>query len=459
MKQLLLTLCLLTCTSYLHAQKDFTLDSTKLTSRVLIDTLDIPWEILWGPDDFIWTTERYGRVSRIDPETGKQHIILDLSSKVYAQSEAGMLGMVLHPDFSNSPHVFIAYTYVDGGVKERIVKYVYDGNKLTAADTLIEGIKGNTTHIGCRMIILPDHTLLVSTGDAQDQSLPLNVNSLSGKILRMNLDGSIPSDNPNPSSLVWSIGHRNAQGLVRAPSGIIYSSEHGPTTDDELNIITANSNYGWPEVHGFCDSPNENTYCLNNAVKEPLVAWTPTIAPSDIAWYTSDAIPEFKNKLLMTVLKDKSLIVFTMNSAGTAVVKQDKYFAGEFGRLRDVCFSPAGKIYLATNGNSWSNNTPNSHSIIELSNDSFQTTSINNVEQWNGLHILPNPIKSGEAFQLNLVPGHHGVFTLYDQVGRVVLTQWMESSLKVTLNCTSGMYFWKVVGENQNSATGKLLVE
>lgn len=442
-----------------QAQEEYSLDSTKLTSRVLIDTLDIPWEITWGPDDFIWTTERFGRVSRINPNTGEQHVLLDISSEVFVQSEAGMLGMVLHPDFSNHPHVFIAYTYVDNGVKERVVKYAYNGNKLHAIDTLIEGIKGNTTHIGCRMIILPDLTLLISTGDAQDQSLPLNKTALSGKILRMHLDGSIPNDNPNPTSLVWSYGHRNAQGLVRSPNGIIYSSEHGPTTDDELNILKAKANYGWPKVHGFCDNPNENTYCQNNTVQEPLVAWTPTIAPSDIAWYSHDAIPEFKDKLLMTVLKDKSLIVFTMDSAGTSVVKQEKYFAGEFGRLRDICFSPNGKIYLATNGNSWSNNSPNTHSIIELSPDSLNTTSLKKGNLRGNAQVSPNPIKVGETLSLNLPYGENGEFVLLDCFGKIVHSEPIHSNSTLILDCSKGIYFWKIVGEGVRAVTGKLVIE
>ena len=252
MKQLY-TLLLLAGFAYsANAQATHTLDSTTLTSRVVKDSLDIPWEILWGPDNHIWMTERYGRVSRVNPETGTQDVILDLSSDVYQNSESGMMGMVLHPDFSTKPHVFIAHTYLDASkIRERLVRYNYDGSSLTAADTLVEDIVGNTTHIGCRLLILPDNTLLMTTGDAQNQSLPQDRSSLSGKVLRMNLDGSIPADNPDSSSLVWSSGHRNAQGLWLAPNGKLYSSEHGPTTDDELNILMPDRNYGLAECPRF----------------------------------------------------------------------------------------------------------------------------------------------------------------------------------------------------------------
>ena len=247
MKKYLLVLGLMSPILNAQAQTKYTLDSTEVTARVVKDSLDIPWEIIWGPDDYIWVTERFGRVSRINPQTGEQKVLLNMSSDVYQRSEAGMLGMVLHPDFENNPYVFVAYTYLVGNsIRERLVRFNYQPDTLIAADTLIENIPGNTTHIGCRLIILPDNTMLMTTGDAQEQSLPLNKTSVVGKILRLNLDGSIPGDNPNPNSLVWSYGHRNAQGLWLAPNGVIYSSEHGPTTDDELNILTVNKNYGWP---------------------------------------------------------------------------------------------------------------------------------------------------------------------------------------------------------------------
>jgi glucose/arabinose dehydrogenase len=180
-----------------------------------------------------------------------------------------------------------------GNIKERIVRYEYSDGQLTDEFILLDNIQGNTTHDGCRMIILPDQTLLFSTGDAQNQPAAQNLEHLSGKFLRLHLDGSIPDDNPFPANPVYSLGHRNAQGLYLASNGIIYSSEHGPSTDDELNIIEPGRNYGWPDVHGFCDLPAEITFCDENNVKEPLEAWTPTIATSDIVYYDHDAIPEW----------------------------------------------------------------------------------------------------------------------------------------------------------------------
>ncbi|MFT5724799.1 MAG: glucose/arabinose dehydrogenase [Bacteroidia bacterium] len=458
MKKTLLILISVCSALGAFAQATYTLDSTTLTSRVVVDSLDIPWEILWGPDNQIWTTERFGRVSRINPVTGEQDVILDLSSDVYQNSESGMLGMALHPDFENKPHVFIAYTYLDGSnIRERLVRFNYDGNSLIAADTLVENIIGNTTHIGCRLLILPDNTLLMTTGDAQNQALPQDTNSLSGKLLRMNLDGTVPSDNPNPSSLVWSFGHRNAQGLRLAPNGKLYVSEHGPRNDDELNIIKKNRNYGWPTVAGFCDTPPEKSFCDQNNVVEPLVAWTPTIAPSDIIWYDHPAIPEFRNKLLMTVLKDKSLIAFDFNAAGDSVIEQTKYFKFELDRLRDICVSPDGKIYLATSGTEWRNTNPFTHTIVELSNEDY-VSSVEETKPRMQIKLGPNPIEVGQPLTVTLLNSTSGEFVLYDLLGRPMLTQQVLASSSIDLQMVEGVYVWKVVLENGQESSGRVVV-
>lgn len=457
MKRSLLLLVVLCFAIGANSQTTYTLDSTVLTARVVKDSMDIPWEIIWGPDDHIWATERFGRVSRINPETGEHQVLLDMSAQVYERSETGMLGMVLHPDFTKNPHVFIAYTYLDGfRVKERLVRFDYGNDTLMPADTLIEDITGNTTHVGCRLLILPDMTMLMTTGDAQNQTLPLNRSSVVGKTLRINLDGSIPVDNPDPQSLVWSYGHRNAQGIWRAPNGIIYSSEHGPTTDDELNILMADSNYGWPQVHGFCDSPPEQAYCNANDVVEPLVVWTPTIAPSDIIWYDHPSIPEFKEKLLMTVLKDKSLIAFGFSPDGKKVVSQNKYFKNQLKRLRDICVSPKGDIYLATSGDRWANDNPFTHTIVELSNKSW--VGVSEIDPSAAIQTGSNRLQIGEPFSVTIINGEKGEFALFDVYGRNVLSSKLNSKNFVHLNTKTGIYFWRVQLENGAVKKGKLVV-
>jgi glucose/arabinose dehydrogenase len=354
-----------------------TVGSTTLQVREVIGNLNIPWEIKWGFDNYIWMTERPGIVSRVNVESGEKHVILNIESFVFSgNNEAGLLGMEFHPNFQENNLLFLTYTYLQSGtIEERIVAFTYNpiSDALENEQILLDNISGNTTHIGSRILALDDQTILISTGDAQDQSSAQDINALTGKILRMDISednfGGIPTDNPIANSYVWSYGHRNAQGLELAPNGIIYSSEHGPTSDDELNILVPNNNYGWPTVNGYCDSPTENTFCEENNIIEPLIAWTPTIAPSDIIWYDHPAIPEFQNSLLMTVLKDKMLVKFEFSESGEELISTTNFFEEEWGRLRDICISPDGKIYLATNGYFWPSEPPNG--IIELHNANY----------------------------------------------------------------------------------------
>jgi aldose sugar dehydrogenase len=185
-------------------------------------------------------------------------------------------------------------------------------------------------------------------------TLPQDPDSLNGKILRVNLDGSIPSDNPFGNA-VWATGQRNPQGLVFA-NGKLYSSMHGETTDDEINLIERGGNYEWPFVEGFCDLPAEQTFCAASDVVEPLFAWTPTIAPSGLDFYNNTQIDQWKNSLLLAVLKDKMLVQIKLNNSGSGILDVHEYFKDQFGRLRDIAISPDGTVYLCTdNGDNLDN--------------------------------------------------------------------------------------------------------
>ncbi len=266
----------------MKSESQITIGTTEIDTNTIATNLDTPWEILWGPDDHIWITERFGKISRLNPETSEMTELVTIDG-IYEVGESGLLGMVLHPDFIKNPYVFVVYNYRESVRKERLVRYTYSNGKLVSPVTLLEGIAGANNHNGSRLIIDVDNKLYMTTGDAGITSNSQNLNSLNGKVLRLNLDGSIPEDNPFPGSYVWTWGHRNAQGLVISPDGIMYSSEHGPANDDELNIIEKGRNYGWPEVEGFCDGEFENQVCADSNVFEPIAAWTPTLAVAGIA--------------------------------------------------------------------------------------------------------------------------------------------------------------------------------
>jgi aldose sugar dehydrogenase len=332
-------------------------------TRTVINSLNVPWEILWGPDNFIWTTERNGRISRINPDNGQQTTIANLTN-VTQVSEGGLLGMILHPNFTTQPYIYVVYTYTgNGSTAARVSRFTYSNNTLIQETTLLENIPATATHFGGRLVIQNNH-LFVTTGDNGNSSLPQNLNSLAGKVLRMNLDGSIPTDNPFPNSYVWSYGHRNPQGLLVHSNGNMYSSEHGANTDDEFNIIRRGRNYGWPNVLGVVDNPTEVTFSATNPNEPSLANWTPNIAPSGIALYSNDRVPQFQNKILMAVLRDQMVVALTLSQDGQTVVNREEFFRSRFGRIRDICVSPEGRVFIATGGNSFSSSS--GHSIIEI---------------------------------------------------------------------------------------------
>lgn len=360
---ILLIVLLLPLSAFLFCKKDnsenppvHNNDPVELKDSIIADGLRFPWEIVWGPDDHIWLTERTGKISRLNPSTGALSPVITIND-VVSNGEGGLLGMALDPSFASNKFVYVVYN-TGGNYREKIVRFTYNGTTLTSPLTLLDNINAASIHNGSRLLIVNDK-LFITTGDANNTSLAQNTSSLNGKILRINLDGTIPSDNPIAGSAIWSIGHRNPQGLVYA-NNKLYSSEHGPSNDDEINIIEKGRNYGWPNVEGMCNTTNEQSFCNTNNVAQPIKTWTPTTAPSGMEYYNNDLIPQWKNSLLLTALKDTRLYQLKLNESGTAIESTTEFYVSKYGRMRDVCISPTGKVYICT-----SNGT--NDKIIEIS--------------------------------------------------------------------------------------------
>jgi mono/diheme cytochrome c family protein len=267
--------------------------------------------------------------------------------------------MTIHPDMKNFPYVFLNYMYMKGkDLRSRWVRYTYTGTMLNEPLTLLE-VPADIGHNGSRIAFAPDGKLMLATGDADHKNDAANsgnaqnLQTPSGKILRLNIDGTIPEDNPFPGSPVWALGFRVPQGLVYASNGKLYSAEHGNVINDEVNLIERGANYGYPNVSGVCDQPHETEYCASHSIKAPLMAWTPTIAPAGLDYYAHSAIPEWQNSLLLVTLKAQSLRVLKLNDSGDSVIGEKVYFDKSFGRLRDICVSPDGDVYLATSNRDW----------------------------------------------------------------------------------------------------------
>jgi aldose sugar dehydrogenase len=446
-------------TQCISAQSTLQIGTTTVQVDTVITGLDIPWEVQWGTDNQLWITERKGLVSRIHPVTGVKTVVLDIVSSVHQQSESGLLGLIQHPEFETTPEVFLVYTYwQSGSVRERLVKYTYNGTSLVSPVVLLENIPGNSTHIGSRLLFLPDGTLLMTTGDAQNLALPQDLNSMSGKILRMHTDGSVPDDNPFDNSLVYALGLRNTQGLTLHPNGTLWMSEHGPATDDEFQQLLPGGNYGWPNVEGFCTTPSEIQFCADNDVIEPVLVWTPTIAPSDLVYYQNENFPEWNNSFLMTVLKDKRLVAIRMNEELDAVQSENHYLVNQFGRLRDICVGPEKEIYLATNGQSWSNTQPNTHSIIRLK---VVADNLGLTEYLNLIRIYPNPFKDKLTISLSSTSEEILTVKLIGTDGKIVYTyETVSEQLELPAHQLSpGIYILEILGSNGLYQLSKLVKE
>ncbi len=374
-----------------------------MTSRVVKDGLFIPWEIIYGPDNHIWFTQKNGYICRLDPATGHTDTLYHEASTVI-QSEGGMLGMALHPQFATQPYVYVAYEYLNGGnYTERIVRFTYNGTVLQTPLILLDMITGAAYHNGCRLLIVDDK-LFITTGDATVGSRAQNDQLVNGKVLRLNLDGTIPADNPIPGNALWSKGHRNAQGLVYA-NNRLYSSEHGPNNDDEVNIIAKAA---------------EITFCNDSNVAEPIQTWTPTIAPCGMDYYDHPMFPTLQGSLLMTTLKDQHLYQLKLNASFDQVASATVLANVSFGRLRDICISPQGSIFLSTSNSSQSGSGTKIDRIIELYDPSFNNIPI--VPNSRDIMLYPNPVLKNLHFATgSALPTRGWSYTIADMAGRQIL--------------------------------------
>jgi len=426
---------------------------SNLKTRTVATNLDTPWEIIWGPDDFIWITERMGKISRINPNTGAVSEVIQIAD-IREVGEGGLLGMEIDPDFSTNNYFYVGYNYYASGniYREKIVRFTYNPatGKADSPFILLDNIDGANNHNGCRMVISPDKKLIFTTGDAQVTSKSQDVKSLNGKTLRINLDGTIPADNPFPGSPVWSWGHRNPQGLVFSPDGkILYSSEHGASTNDEINIIQKGRNYGWPKVEGFCDIAGETAFCNDSNVVEPIQAWTPTLAVAGMDFYNSDLIPEWKNSLLVTSLKASRITQLLLDETGAKVLKANDFYTNTFGRLRDVCNSPDGKVYIAvSNRDGRGSPKADDDKIVEITPVS---TNISEISKENVLRIFPNPGKDFVSVSYPVSEKAEVNYSLYNLSGQILKSGTLKSNPeKLSLPANyEGMAILRIIFDNQ----------
>ncbi|WP_299115710.1 PQQ-dependent sugar dehydrogenase [uncultured Winogradskyella sp.] len=448
-----LTLILTCYTSFSQIQ----LDNTLVSERVIATNLTVPWDMTYSNDGWIWFTELSGNINRVNPDTNELQPIHSVPDVEVFGFSAGMHSIVLHPDFPTTPYLFVHYT--NTATTSKLVRYTYgiDSNTLSSPLTIIDNIPGSVSHNGSRMLIENDK-LFITIGDGYiDPTTAQDLSTLNGNILRLNLDGSIPADNPITNSYIWSFGHRNPQGLCSG-NGKIYSSEHGTSNNDEINIIEENANFGWPNVEGYCDLSSEMAFCNNENVVEPIWAWTPAIAPCGMDYFDHPSIPEWQNSLLLAVLKDKKLIQLQLSADGNTVIEENSYLINTRGRLRDVLVLPDGRIFICTTNKDFAG-TPNADDdkIIELKNNDFLSLeTFNN----NSFKVFPNPAKGFLTLKTNTNLSSNYTLEIVSINGRSVLRQSIYNrTTHININTlSSGIYILKV-SNAESSSYKKIIVK
>ena len=305
--------------------------------RTIAQNLDVPWAIDIAVDNRIFFTEKPGRLGMIHANgTLASEPVVNIHTDDIG--EAGLMGLALHPNFTQNHLMYVYHTYAkNGGLYNKVLMLTEKNNEIVNSKIILDGIPASDSNNGGRIKFGPDGKLYVSTGDSETPELAQDTKSLAGKLLRLNDDGTIPDDNPIPESPVYSYGHRDIQGFAWHPiTKKLYASEHGPAGNDEVNIIEPGSNYGWP-----IEVCNHSTSSAPIRFETPEYCFNPEIAPSGLTIAASDKLG-YQNDILFTTLRGSHLHHIDLETR-----IQDNVLVG-YGRLSDIVEAHDGSLYVLT---------------------------------------------------------------------------------------------------------------
>lgn len=331
--------------------------ASTLNPVVVVEHLEHPWGFAFLPDGDILITERPGRLRRVHNGVLLPRPIAGLP-RIKAGGQGGLLDIALHPDYANNGWIYLSYVAAgrDGrGTEVLRAKLVDDHLEQVDIIFRLQPKSGARQHFGSRLLFDEQGYLYITLGDRGDRPRAQNLSDHAGSLIRLHDDGRIPQDNPfigraNVMPEIYSYGHRNLQGATLDPdTGAIWTHEHGPQGGDELNIIKAGANYGWPVItygvnYGFGTSIGEGT--AKEGMEQPSHYWVPSIAPSGMAFYKGDKFPEWRGDLFIGSLKFRLLVRLQIEN--NRVVKEERLLRGLLGRIRDVRNGPDGYLYLLT---------------------------------------------------------------------------------------------------------------
>lgn len=350
---ILLSLILACGQSNVDAEGIYKSDKASFKLELLHQNLVRPWGMAFIPEGII-ITERQGKM-----KIYREGKIFEVSGlpEISAGGQGGLLDVATPPSFSRDREIFFTFSRAgSGGRGTALASAMLKGTNLENVKILWEMDKKSSAsvHFGSRIAFLKDGTIIFTTGDRGDGDRAQDLKDSAGKVHRINRDGSIPSDNPfvnrkGAVKSVYSYGHRNPQGLAVANDGTIWLSEHGPQGGDEINIVQAGRNYGWPVItygRNYVTGTKIGEGKSKPGMEQPLIHWTPSIAPSGLDFYTGDLIPQWKGNLFSGALAGKRIV--RMEISGKRITSQEILIQGEIGRIRDLRQGPDGYIYILT---------------------------------------------------------------------------------------------------------------
>ena len=338
------------------------LRSSKASYSLRMLTLDLeqPWGMAFLPDGRLLITERPGRL-RLFANGRLERAPVGGLPKVYARGQGGLLDVCLHPDFARNAQLYLTYSGEgEGGAATVLARAEFRNNALIGVQRIFEALPRTSggLHFGSRVVFDRAGLLYVTCGERYQMQRAQNLADLGGKVVRLRDDGSVPPDNPfvgreGARPEIFSYGHRNPQGMAMHPgTGRIWAIEHGPRGGDELNLLKAGANYGWPRAtHGIdyggsTISPNKSL----PGMEDPVRVWVPSISPSGLAFYTGDRFPGWKGSVFTGALSDNAL--FRIELDGDRYVGEERLLVDLLPYIRDVRQGPDGLLYLVTHTDS-----------------------------------------------------------------------------------------------------------
>lgn len=358
-RRLLAVLALVSASVCAHATEDATFESEGERFRVvtLVRGLHHPWGLAFLPGGDILVSERRGRLLRVDGKSLSARSVSGVPP-VAAVGQGGLLDVALHPNFDANQLVYFSFAGADqSGVGTEVARGRLEGDALADVEVIFRALpkSGGGRHFGSRLLFAKDGRLLITLGDRGERPRAQDLGDHAGSVIRIDDDGSVPPDNPFVSTAgarpeIYTYGNRNVQGIALDPAtGTVWAHEHGPQGGDEVNVLVAGRNYGWPVItygrnYGFGTRIGEGTH--KEGMQQPLYQWTPSIAPSGMAFYTGERFPAWRGNLFVGALKYR--LVARLEVSNGRIVHEERLLENVLGRIRDVRTGPDGYIYLLT---------------------------------------------------------------------------------------------------------------